>query len=430
MKNFLSASLFYRGLKNESFTPDIYRGSIAAKYIIKPCYLRIKSLIPFPRILPQIGLCLAIFIFSFYNPVVYDTPLAKFRLGLLLLPVLLIAGVLSAELKMPQVTLLDLPLFLLLLTAILSLRTIGDIPALCFGLRELMSLSIFIMSIYLVIYIFKKKEVKRLFYVLGLAGIGTSLLFILSTFVFKNAGTYLKNTFGNPNHLGYFLLLIYPIALVISLDKRNTLRHLWRLGVGLIVAAIFFTYSLGAWLCFFVSFPVLAIGLRKKWPVVLLAISIAIFILCPVIRHKFLEQISIGYGSTIMARVEVWKAALAFTYERPILGIGFGQFAASAKPYYAKQMYNAFNVFFHLTATTGILGVVLFLWFLIRVFKLNISLLANTSLQAERLYVTAALTSLTCGVAGFLWDTHLLAVMTNWLLGIVMGSSVVMGGEN
>jgi len=424
MKELLSTSFFYNGIKKEDFTPDIYRGSIAVRYIIDPFYLWIRRNLSFSRTVPQIGLVLAIFIFSFYNPVVPSIHLAKFRLGLLLLPILLIAGMLSTELKIPHLTPLDLPLFSLLLVSIISLRTVENISALSFGLRELMSLCVFIISIYLVYYAFRKQDIKKLFYVLGLAGIGASVSFIFHTIFFQNADAYLKNTFGNPNHFGYFLLLIYPIVLAISLDNRSRSRHLWQLGLGLIIISIFFTYSLGVWIPLFLSLPLLAIGFKKKWPIICLSILIMIFILCPFIRDKFLEQITIGHGSTIMARVEIWKEALCAIYDRPILGIGLGQFSASAKPHYAKEMHNAFSVFLHLAATTGILGLILFLWFLIRIFKLNISLL-----KTDKIYGTAILTSLTCGVIGFFWDTHLLAVMTNWLLGIVLGSSVVMARQ-
>lgn len=421
IKEILYSSFFWRCLRKKSFTPEIYKGSFVMVYLIKPFYLWIKSHFPFSKALPQIGLGLAIFISSFYNPVVFDTHLARFRIGLMFLPVLLIAGVIRSEIKAPRKTVFDLPVFLLLIAGILSLRTVGDTPALFLGLKELMSLFLFVMSIYLVIYIFTKKEIKKLFYVLGLAGIGAAFFFILTTVFLKNGELYLRNTFGNPNHFGHFLVLLYPIALAISLDNPGRSRHLWRLGVVLIMGGIFFTYSLGAWISFFLSLPILAISLKKRWPLVFLAVLTITFTLFPFMRHKFLEQISIGYGSTIMARIEVWKAALASIYERPILGVGLGQFHASAKPYYAREMYNAFSVFFHLASTTGILGLILFLWFLIRAFKLNISLL-----RTEKLYGGALLTSLTAGVVCFLWDTHLLATITNWLLGMLLGSSLVM----
>ena len=84
----------------------------------------------------------------------------------------------------------------------------------------------------------------------------------------------------------------------------------------------------------------------------------------------------------------------------------------------------AFNAFFHLAAVTGLFGLVSFLWFLTRAFKLNMSVLAKG--REEKLYGGVVLTSLSAGVLCFLWDTHLLAVMTNWLLGLLFGSLVVM----
>jgi O-antigen ligase len=429
---FLSTSFFYRWIKRESFTPDIYKESILMANIIKPAYLRIRRCFPFPRTLPQIGLLLAIFIFSFYNPVAADTPHAKLRLGLLFLPVLFIAGIVKSETKFPRVTPFDLPVFSLFFIAVLSLRKVQDFNALYSGLRELMSLCVFIISIYLVIYVFTKKDIKRLFYGLGLAGIGASLIFILSVLAFKNADVYLKNSFGNLNHLGYFLVLTFPVAFVISMDMKNSGRRnwfrFWRLGSILMVPAVFFTHSLGAWVSLLLSFIILAVIFKKKNILIQLTTIIIACIIAfslPPARRIILGQISVGYGSTIMARMEIWKEVLANVYERPVLGIGFGQFAASARPYYAKEMYNAFSVFLHLAATTGVAGLGLFLWFLARAFKLNISLL-----RTEKLYGAALFASLTGGVSGFFWDTHLLAVMINWLLGLLLGSSVVLFREN
>lgn len=420
-------SFFWRCLKQESYVPELYSGSRVIKFFIRPCYVWLRSHLPCHSILPYLGLGIVIFLSSFYNPIVSYTHLAKLRLALLLIPMVLIMAILKSERIFPEPTIFDLPLFFLLLTAILSMRTVQDIPALSFGLRELMSLWLFVMSIYLVIYIFRKNEIKRLFYFLSAAGLVSSFLFLLHLLIFKSGEGYLKNTFGNPNHLAHFLVLIYPLVLTISLDNIGTVKNLWRMGAVLIIVAIFFTFSMGAWASFFLSLPILALSFKKKWPLVL-ALGLISLVFFPFIHHKFLEGLSLGYGSTVMARIEVWKEAWRSIYQRPILGIGLGQFAASAKPYYAKEMYNAFNVFFHLAAVTGLLGLASFLWFLVRAFKLNLSILSKEG--KERLYGGAILTSLSGGLIGFLWDTHLLAVMTNWLLGFLFGSLVVMAEHN
>lgn len=421
-------SFIWRWLKQESYLPDLYSESKVITFFIRPCYLWLRAHLSFPSILPYLGLGIVIFMSAFYNPIVSYTHLVKLRPGLLFIPLVLIMGILRKEVIFPKSSIFDLPLVFLLLTVILSLRTVQDIPAFVFGLREFMSLGLFIMSIYLVIYTFRKDEIKRLFYLLGLAGIGAAFLFILHLLIFKSGEAYLRNTFGKPTHLGYFLLLIYPLPLAISLDNRGAVKNLWRMGAVLIIAAIFLTFSMGAWVSFFLSLPFLTLTFKKKWPVAILMVIIISLMLFPLFRHNFLAGFSLGYGSTIMARVEVWKEAWRSIYLRPILGIGLGQFSASAKPYYAPQMYNAFNVFFHLAAVTGLLGLSFFLWFLARAFKLNMSILAKG--REERLYGGAIFTSLSAGSLCFLWDTHLLAVMTNWLLGLLFGSLVVMAEHN
>lgn len=421
IKAYIKGSYTYRVFKKESFVPDIYRGSITMASVVIPAYERIKACIRFPQIISQGGLAFAIFVFSFYNPIVCYTPFAKIRLGLLFFPFLFVFCILGIEAKVPQTTPFDLPLFSLGLIAILSLHTVEDPAALLFGLREFLSFSLFAISIYLAIYTFTKKNIKRLFYILSLGGAGASSLFIINKILLDGGSGYLSETFGNPNHFGYFLILIYPIAFAISLDRSERLKYLWRLSVVSILAGIFFSRSLGAWVLFFLSIPVLSVSLKKMRPLILLLGVILVFVFSPELREIVGEEISLGYGSTILARVEVWKEAMRAIYNRPFLGIGLGQFAASAKPYYAKQMYNAFSVFLHLCATTGTFGLMCLLWFLVRAFKLNLSLLIS-----NRLYGGALFTSLAAGVVGFFWDTHLLAIMTNWLLGLLGGSSFVM----
>ena len=435
IKKLSATSFFCRWFKKESYVPDLYSESKVISSFIRPGYLWLRAHLPCHSIRPYLGLGIVIFVSSFYNPIVSYTHLAKLRLALLLIPCVLMMGILKSEANFPKQTIFDLPLFFLSLIAIISLRAVQDINSLFFGLRELMSLGLFIMSIYLVIYTFKKKEIKRLFYLLGLSGLVAASLFIFHLLIFKSGEAYLKNTFGNPNHLAYFLVLIYPITLVLSMDMEKFGRRehfwFWRLGTVLILLAILFIRSLGVWISFFFSFLVCAAVFKRKEILVqlilLLVVMVTLF-LWPFSRHYFLEQLSVSYGSTIMARIEVWKEALRSIYQRPIFGLGLGQFSASAKPYYAKEMYNAFNVFFHLAVVTGLLGLASFLWFLVRAFKLNLSILAKKG--EERLYGGAMLTSLSGGLIGFLWDTHLLAVMTNWLLGFIFGSLVVMAEHN
>ncbi|MDP3793011.1 MAG: O-antigen ligase family protein [bacterium] len=88
----------------------------------------------------------------------------------------------------------------------------------------------------------------------------------------------------------------------------------------------------------------------------------------------FRERIKsiVDFGETSNAqRIEIWKASLESIKERPLLGVGIGNFPVvlDQRIFLARAGSSAHNIYLHIASEMGILALVTTIWFLWLVFK-------------------------------------------------------------
>jgi len=88
----------------------------------------------------------------------------------------------------------------------------------------------------------------------------------------------------------------------------------------------------------------------------------------------FSERIKsiVDFGETSNSqRIEIWKASLESIKQRPLLGVGIGNFPVvlDQRIFLARAGSSAHNIYLNITAEMGILALVLTLWFLWLVFR-------------------------------------------------------------
>ena len=96
----------------------------------------------------------------------------------------------------------------------------------------------------------------------------------------------------------------------------------------------------------------------------------------------------IDFGETSNSqRIEIWKASLESIKERPLLGVGIGNFPVvlDQKIFLARAGSSAHNIYLHIAAEMGILALVTAIWFLWLLFKKSYN---NFILEKDPLLVT------------------------------------------
>ena len=104
----------------------------------------------------------------------------------------------------------------------------------------------------------------------------------------------------------------------------------------------------------------------------------------------FSERIKsiIDFGETSNSqRIEIWKASLESIKERPLLGVGIGNFPVilNQRVFLARAGSSAHNIYLHIAAEMGILALIITLWFLWLIFKKSYY---NFILEKDSLLVT------------------------------------------
>ncbi len=192
------------------------------------------------------------------------------------------------------------------------------------------------------------------------------------------------STFGNPNHLGGYLAMIFPVVVVLGLGAK---RWYWRVAGGVVgvvlIVEVVRTVARGAWVAVVVAALVLAAfvapELRRRAPVIVGGAVGALLVVVAGLAafgHRFLAQplsslFQSGGGTSIWQRVQIWRTAFHIALKNPIAGIGPDNFAllypkyqsaAWVKALGATYLVNgAHDIFMNVLADQGFVGLALFL---------------------------------------------------------------------
>jgi O-antigen ligase len=171
-------------------------------------------------------------------------------------------------------------------------------------------------------------------------------------------------TFGNPNFFASFIAGLIPVGAALYVQKKRP----WILpAIIIMLAALYFTYSRGAWLGLMGSGLFWWIFLYKKKSIKQ-GIVLAVIILC-----VFASTRSVWMRET--SRLIIWRDTLKMFSQNPFFGIGIGRFYAEFPSYASEQLLAilppdkfivnyAHNEFLELLVETGIAGFGVYLWLL------------------------------------------------------------------
>ena len=259
--------------------------------------------------------------------------------------------------------------------------------------------------------------------------------------------------FAQPNPFGGYLGLVAPLALAVALRAASRLfahsgkdHGVRALSVGtildvlsiccfaLVAAALFMSWSRGAWLGFAASSGVVlalhARGLRRgAAPLVLLALLALGLLAVQSLPRSVVERISdlLPYAGNVdltavqvtdanwavLERMAHWQAALAMWSDHLWVGVGIGNYPVLYPKYaigrWLDPLGHAHNYYLNIAAEAGLVGLASYLGFLLSAFSLSlrtIGELRRRSIESQKLRIEPGFWwALSVGAMGTL--THL-----------------------
>lgn len=279
-------------------------------------------------------------------------------------------------------------------------------------------LSIFFMLFYFVVIqaIETRRQLQLVLFCFILAGV---LVSFYGFYQFLNPGKYsgvwhdkdmfeaisfrVYATFGNPNVLGEYFLLVIPVTLAYVINSRTLFNRLFFLGAaGIMLICLVLTYSRGCYIGILAAVFVFLVLLDRRFLLLgLLGLLLLPFILPETILNRFL---SIGdmQDSSTSYRVYIWMGTIAMLKDYWVCGIGPGESAFNmvypAYAYNGISAPHAHNLFLQMMSDGGICAVLLFLLVLFQFYKTMCGSLREEKSRRNRVFIISGIAT----VSGFL----------------------------
>ncbi len=206
-------------------------------------------------------------------------------------------------------------------------------------------------------------------------------------------GLRTRGTLGNPIFLGALTLVGFPLVLhQVTVGKVKYFRMLWLAGCATVLLAAWLTYTRSIWVGLAATYLYSALcwtwdrsrSSLRQWMILMtvVCISIAAFL-----RTPLSSQDRSSWG-----RLAIWEVAmLRIVPLHPILGAGAGSYGHLQREYITERLaqfnpYNAEpkNLFLLLLTEHGIIGLAVFLLFILRILQLSLFFSGNATSVEER----------------------------------------------
>ena len=204
---------------------------------------------------------------------------------------------------------------------------------------------------------------------LGILGGGVFNASWVDTEAFSDIGSRIGAFLGNPNMLGAYLVIVFPLVLAQMTVSRKTISKLgYGVCVLLMLACIVLTWSRGAWLGLIVSTLMFLLVYNSKniWLIIIGAASAPIWalVLPETVIRRFISIFTMS-DTSVLYRFNTWRGVIAMIADNLIGGIGVGESAFSeAYLKYAtpgtETVIHSHSLILQITLELGILGAIVF----------------------------------------------------------------------
>lgn len=279
----------------------------------------------------------------------------------------------------------------------------------------------FVLSYYLAVNAVRtKRQLFALITAMLFAGVGVALYGIYQhifgfaegttwtdTDMFEDIATRVISTFGNPNVLGEYLLLLIPIGAGYILARPSAFNKFISLGVtALLSLCMVYTYSRGNWIGLMVAIALFFMFYdgRIVWLGVI-AMFFAPMLLPQTVINRFMSVGDTTDTSTSY-RVYIWMGTISMLRDYWLCGVGLGSEAFNAiYPYYSYSGIvapHSHNLYLQIITENGFLGIVAFVAIIFTYYRMSISAIVKLRRNKHEKMLTATVTGLAAGMFGYL----------------------------
>ena len=219
--------------------------------------------------------------------------------------------------------------------------------------------------------------------------------------MFSSITFRVPSTFGNPNMLGQYFILIIPFGGACLLTARHwDSRLVWLACCGLMCVCMILTFSRGAWLGLLFAGAVFFVLLDPR-SILLAPLALAglVLVMPDTVISRFTSIGNMGDASTSY-RVYIWMGVLAMLKKYWLCGIGPGQGAFDLV--YPAYSYNSIvaphshNLYLQIVCDAGICELLVFVMILFHYFRHLCAAMHRETERDSRLFQIAAVSSI-CG---------------------------------
>ncbi len=197
-------------------------------------------------------------------------------------------------------------------------------------------------------------------------------------------------TFSNPNLFAQFMVMAIPVVAAYGFTgKRSAAKILARLSLLAAVMGTFFSFSRGAYLAIGAIAVVMCIAnIRRLIPILMVAVSV--LLLLPETIYNRLGSLADATDVALLERLDVWGVAMEIFFERPVTGHGIGIGAIwEALQGSGFSAPHAHNVFLQFLTEGGVIGLVILLFLVWKLFRIGFELIIHT--PQTRMYGAAVI---------------------------------------
>ncbi|MBQ2727444.1 MAG: O-antigen ligase family protein, partial [Clostridia bacterium] len=217
-------------------------------------------------------------------------------------------------------------------------------------------------------------------------GIGYSSDAWLDEEMFEDIAGRAVGTLENPNMFGEYLILLLPLAFAMLIGRGEGMRKISALFcIGVLGTGLILSMSRGAWLGLIFGMLLFLFMWHRRSMWLILAGAAAVPFLPLIVPERIWNRLaSIGNlaDSSTAYRVHIWHSSSAMIRDNYMAGIGVGEGAwFKLYPLYAYMGVGAaphsHNLFMQIWLDLGLIGFVLFLWFLFLLLQSGFTMFYN-----------------------------------------------------
>ena len=185
--------------------------------------------------------------------------------------------------------------------------------------------------------------------------------------------------FNSPQTFGNYILLVLPVVIGLSFYSKTGREKRWlQLSSLIILTAIIFTYGRAVWVGLIGGLILMTILRSKR----LLLSIVAGIIICSIFviifsSSQFAQRVvgTLKSNRPLADRTEFWEGSLRILKDYPITGLGWEGFRLAYPRYKPPEgrylVCHAHNNFIDVAVDSGFLGLGIFLWLLVTIYKVG-----------------------------------------------------------